>query len=170
MEEIAMADCLICGKKMKSTRENRKYDFSGLDGVTLLGVEVLRCSVCGEEEIGIPNIEGLHAALARHLAERKERLMPNEVRFLRKHLGLSTQDFARRMGVARETVARWESISEPLRMKTATERLLRLMVLLERPVDHYPDELDETATKEPRPLKTVLRFVRDRWERTKSAA
>lgn len=165
-----MAACLMCGKKMKSTRENRKYDFSGLEGVTLLDVEVLRCSSCGEEEVGIPSIEGLHAALARHMAERKERLMPNEVRFLRKHLGLSTQDFARRMGVARETVARWESASEPLRMKTATERLLRLMVLLERPIDHYPDELDETATKEPRPLKTALRFVRDRWERTRSAA
>jgi len=62
--------------------------------VILVGVPVARCGRCGETEVGIPGIEALHRAIAGALIAKPARLAPEEVRFLRKHLGLSSADFA----------------------------------------------------------------------------
>ena len=140
--------CLRCGTEMRVRRENKKYDASGLDNVTLVNVAVWHCPECGEEEVAIPRIEELHRTLSGTIAMKKERLTPREVRFLRSYLGLSGVDFARRMGVSKEAASRWERVDKPLRMKTATERFLRLMVLHEGRGEHYAiAELDRTATE-----------------------
>jgi putative zinc finger/helix-turn-helix YgiT family protein len=109
---------------MKSGRENYLYRESGLARVTLLGIEVGRCPRCGEHEALIPNILGLHEAIAAALARKTARLLPEEVRFLRKQLGWSGGDFAAHLGVSRETVSRWETGAAA--MGTVAERLLRL--------------------------------------------
>jgi putative zinc finger/helix-turn-helix YgiT family protein len=142
--------CLNCGTNMVRRRENRRHLQELVGGVTLVGVDVYRCPRCGEEEVAIPRIEELHRVIATTLATRKARLTPGEIRFLRTYLGLSSVDFARRMGVTKETVSRWERKDAPLAMKVPIERLLRLMVLFEKPVKDYPlARLDETATEAP---------------------
>src|SRR5215204_234824 len=73
MEEYTMT-CLECGGKMKIGTENYKYDASGLPGITLVDVEVARCAECGEIEVTIPNIEGLHRALAMAISHKRERV------------------------------------------------------------------------------------------------
>lgn len=50
---------------MKTATENHSYRESGLTCVTLVNVDVLRCSSCGEFEVAIPAIEQLHALIAR---------------------------------------------------------------------------------------------------------
>ena len=143
--------CAECGSPMTVKAENHRYGESGLDNVTLIGVPVWRCSHCGEWEVEIRNVEGLHRLLAYLLARKAARLTPQEIRFLRTYLGLSSADFARRMGVAKQTVSRWERVDEPLAMKTGTERFLRLMSLHEQPAQTYElADLDGTATTEPR--------------------
>jgi putative zinc finger/helix-turn-helix YgiT family protein len=148
---------------MKTRRENYKYDASGLDHVTLEGIDVAHCPECGERVASIPRIDELHHAIALALAAKRERLLPNEIRFLRKYLGLSSTDFAEKVGVDKATVSRYESREDPQPMGRQTERLLRLMVLCEKPVDSYP--LEDTALGEPRAERMVLRARKDGWTR-----
>lgn len=94
-------NCVECGsERMTTKRETIKYDAIGVP-VTLQGVEVRRCAGCGAYEIVIPQVEGLHRALADRIIRKASRLAPREVVFLRKYLGWSGADFARAWGPRR---------------------------------------------------------------------
>ncbi len=131
--------CPQCGHTMRTARENYLYRESGLPNVTLVGIEVSRCPECGESEAVIPKIEQLHRSLARVVAQKAPRLTPEEIRFLRKYLGWSGSDFAEHIGVAAETVSRWENGATT--MSAAAERFLRLAALRLEPVADYPTEI-----------------------------
>lgn len=134
----------------------RGYAIGGLPHVALHGVRVIRCERCGAESVVIPKIAQLHRVLADLFVKQPRMLAPVEVRFLRKHVGMSTADFARAMGVARETVSRWESGSAP--MGQVADRLLRLLVLTHEPAESYvvEDLLAElTGERPPRRLAPV---------------
>ena len=139
--------CSVCdGVEMQESVETLPYEGSGLESIILDGVRVWRCPKCGEWEMAIPRIEGLHRSLAKHLARRPEKLGPREIRFLRKYLGLSSTDFARRVGVDKATVSRWERVDQPMAMNPQMERLLRVLVLSEKPIETYP--LEEMAAQD----------------------
>lgn len=158
MEEAAMNNkCGVCGTEMKESRELLPYE-CGLDGIVLENVPVYRCPKCGEREVEVPNTLKLHREIAMALARKAERLGPKEIRFLRKYLGLSSSEFASKVGVDKATVSRWERTDEPTPMGGQTERLLRVLVLSEKPVESY--SLDEVAVKEPRTMK--MRFTPER--------
>jgi putative zinc finger/helix-turn-helix YgiT family protein len=142
---------------MTSAEENYSYTASGLPYVTLKGVEVRRCLECGEHEVVLPKVEQLHQAIAMGVISKKSRLMPAEVKFLRKHLGWSGADFARHMGVAAETVSRWENGREP--MGAVADRLLRLMVVTKAPKREYG--LDTLADLEDEASPTRLKLTAD---------
>lgn len=119
-----MIECLGCGRAMSVTTEDVPFAFSGLGSVVLEGVEVRRCE-CGEEEVVVGRMDAVHEEIANKLIEKPGRLAAEEFRFLRKVLGVSGVQFAEQMGVAPETVSRWEN-GEPIG-KTA-ERAMRLLV------------------------------------------
>jgi putative zinc finger/helix-turn-helix YgiT family protein len=153
--------CTVCGGPMKTRRENYRYDGSGLSSVTLHGVEVSRCPKCGGAEVAIPAIEGLHRTIAGALIRKRARLAPAEIKFLRKSLGWSGADFARRIGATPETVSRWEHGRMP--MGLAAERLLRLMVATEAPVaDYTVDVLAQVAADNRAPRAVHLGLSRGR--------
>jgi putative zinc finger/helix-turn-helix YgiT family protein len=163
MEDQAMK-CSECGAaEMRERVETVPYDGSGLEGVYLEGVRVWRCPRCDEWEIAIPRIESLHRAIATHLAERREKLGPREVRFLRKYLGLSSTDFAGRVGVDKATVSRWERVDAPMAMSPQMERLLRVLVLSEKPIESYP--LEEMAAQEATPAEMRWSLGSRGWKR-----
>jgi putative zinc finger/helix-turn-helix YgiT family protein len=139
---------------MKVTRENIKNDLIGLDGVTLKGVMVRQCPKCGEREVGIYKISELHRCLAMTVARRREKLGPKEIRFLRKYLGLSSKDFADKMGVDKTTVSKWERVDAPAPMGQPAERLLRFMVMVDKPIEEYP--LEETGVVEAKTVRMVV--------------
>ena len=127
--------CLECGGTMTVRLETRRYG-RGVD-VVLKDVEVRHCNECGEEHVVIPRIEELHRLIASTLAQKKGRLLPGEIRFLRTCLGYSSRDFADFVGVRPETVSRWESERAGVSPSRAAEKLLRLAVLTEKPVEDY---------------------------------
>jgi putative zinc finger/helix-turn-helix YgiT family protein len=131
-------NCIECGNAMKTSRENYRYTECGLKNVTLMGIEVRRCPHCGNYEISLPHIEELHRFLARKLIEKTTRFTGEEVRFLRKSLGLSGVDFARGIGVTEETVSRWENNATPIGPQA--DRLLRLIVAQGQKMTSYPTE------------------------------
>jgi putative zinc finger/helix-turn-helix YgiT family protein len=163
MEDWTTMTCLDCGQALKVTRGPYRYNDSGLPGVVLLGVEVRRCQKCGAEEVAIPRIEELHRLMAQAVIRRPHRLLPAEVKYLRKWLGWSGVDFARHMGATPETVSRWEQGRVP--MGPQADRLLRLMITTRAPVDDYTLEalttIREKAPSRPAPLR--LQWGRGRW-------
>ncbi len=142
---------------MQSTRENHRYEASGLPNVVLVDIEIRRCPNCDERTVVIPRMGPLHRAIAMSIIAEPTKLPPQEIRFLRKWLGWSGQDFARHFGVTPTTVSRWESVEDPFPMGGTAERLLRLSVAHGQPADAYPvsrlAELDDDA--EPRPARLM---------------
>lgn len=153
-------NCLSCGELLHVVRENVPY--RALAGVTLVGVEVSRCATCGEAEIAIPRIEALNRSLGAALIAKASRLTGDEVRFLRKSLGWSARTFAARMGTSPETVSRWENGKQS--MAQSSERLLRVLVAIEVPIEEYTSESLEHIVDEPaRSERQVARNAGELW-------
>lgn len=127
-----------------------------LAGVVLLNVPVSRCTSCSEVEVSIPMIEDLHSKLAWKVVEKRGRLTPQEIRFLRKHLGLSSADFAAHMGTRPETISRWENGSAA--MGVVADRLLRMMVVHAEPAKDYSlGALKNATAGAARPVKIAMK-------------
>ena len=166
-----MKKCRSCRQgELVITRKNHRYVESGLSNVVLQDVEVRECPACGVQQVMIPRIEELFRVLALALVRKHERLAGEEVRFLRKHMGWSGVDFAARMGVTPETVSRWENERDPL--SPLADRLLRMMVVRDRPVEDYG--VDELAKidEEKRSAGLLIRLKADRegWHEQSAAA
>lgn len=163
--------CLECGGPMRTRREIVPFDKPiGLPGVRL-STFVERCAKCQAYEVLIPNLEGLHQAIARALVGKAARLAGAEVRFLRKVLGWSGADFAEHMGTSAETVSRWETGAAP--MGPQADRLLRLMVLTRDPVADYRklDLLKTVARAKPVAVRMMAKAGSGgAWRVTKDAA
>jgi DNA-binding transcriptional regulator YiaG len=136
---------------------------------------VTHCPACGLEDITIPRIEQLHRVLATHFINQTRALAPIELRFLRKHIGLSTSDFAVCMGVSRETVSRWETGNKP--MGAQADRLVRLLVATSMPITDYAAkdvlmDIDPSKAAPKRPARFGMRASPDGWrpEREPAAA
>jgi putative zinc finger/helix-turn-helix YgiT family protein len=151
-----MRSCEQCGGPTTTdTQAVRRYDLGGLPHVVLTGIHVTRCDACDQESFGVPRIAQLHRRLAAHFVAQTRMLAPTEIRFLRKHVGWSTMEFATRMGVARETVSRWETGACP--MGAIADRLLRVLVLTHEPTDNYAiDDLLQKLNDVPVPEELAL--------------
>lgn len=147
--------CVNCGSEMKSATGTHRYTESGLSNVTLVGVKVRTCPECGEREVSIPKTADLHRQIARTISRERGTLGPEEIRFLRKWLGYSSADFALVMGVRPETVSRWENRDAGFPMAPTADRLLRLLVSNQEPIEKYPIDLLKTPTRaaKAQPLK-----------------
>ncbi len=161
--------CDECGGLITTERDVvRRYEIGGLSHVELHGVEVSMCASCGREEVAIPRIGQLHHVIAQAFVTQQRMLAPVEIRFLRKHIGLSGVDFAQRMGVARETVSRWETGATP--MGAVADRLLRLLVVTHAPTESYAvDDFLQVLNDMPAPDKLLSVAVQihkeDGWTR-----
>ncbi len=164
-----MKKCRACGEGvLESARKNHRYTESGLSNVVLQDVEVRSCPLCGDQQVVLPRVTELHRAMALAVVRTNARLSGEEVRFLRKYMGFSGTDFAARMGVDPSTVSRWENSHEPI--GSLADRLVRLMVVRDRPVDEYPiDQLVNIVDKEKHAL-IGLRADRQGWHESPVAA
>jgi putative zinc finger/helix-turn-helix YgiT family protein len=119
--------CSNCGQAAKVVRGTYRFTESGLN-VILVGIELIRCSECGNEDPVLPNINGLMECLARAVIEKPWRLAGSEIKFLRKYLRMTGEAFASFVGVDKTTVSKWEndhdSIGEP------SDHLIRALALL----------------------------------------
>ena len=98
------------------------YTESGLTNVWLVNGYTTRKTNYGEG-VSIHDVDGLHRALARALANNPH-LTGAEVRFLRKEMGLSQRSLGELLGVTDQAVALWERKG---RLPRTADRLLRLI-------------------------------------------
>lgn len=166
-----MNKCVMCGSKMNKVQDSSfHYTFCGLSKVYLKGIVIHKCTNkdCHEEEITIPNMEELHQLLAEKIATQINKLQPEEIRFLRTHLGFSGVDFAHAVGVSPETVSRWEKGT--VNMKEASERFLRVLILSKvGPFRNYED-LKDFASKSSKTIsKYYFKIDHSHWSEDKAA-
>jgi len=141
--------CPDCKKEeMKDGKETIRYEESGLPNIVLKDVLLRSCSNCGNKLVSIPNLAGLHRSIAVMLVSKPERLAPVEIGFLRKSLGWSKADFARKLHVRPEQASRWESSKSPVPMQVQSELLLRSLVAMGQKIEDYKDHMEEVASKD----------------------
>ena len=106
------------------------YTESGLDNVKLAN-GYREIDLEGVVAVAITDVEGLHAAIARHILEAPDPLSGQELRFLRVEMDLSQKALGTILRVSDQTIANWEKgvhkidgAAEILFRKYAAERLL----------------------------------------------
>jgi len=162
----ATMKCFECEKgKMTTSNDAYRYYECGLPNVILIGVSVHRCKYCGAEYVSIPDMEGLHRALAMAVVNKDGRLTPHEVRFLRKSLGWSGADFARKFHVTPSAVSRWESTRLASPMSKANELRLRDMVAHGMKIDDYEKHMEEISLEDLEALSLSLVHSSDGWSK-----
>ncbi len=141
--------CSVCGKEMVVTKEDYSYREIEVPNVILGNIEVRRCSE-GHVQAVIPRLAALHNELALVMANQPTRLSPAEFRFLRKHMGYASKVFARALGVAPETLSRWEKGRED--HSQAAELAIREMIKAGRTAEDYR----ELEPQKPAPIRMKL--------------
>jgi putative zinc finger/helix-turn-helix YgiT family protein len=101
--------CPKCGERKVNPVLVDYSDVMEHDGrsytVAVNGLEILRCEGCGNEMLPDESYE----KLAEAMRFQAELLTPNQIAEKRKELGLNQKEFASLLGVAAETVSRWET-------------------------------------------------------------
>ena len=114
-----------CGEIITPESRNYRYAKSGLSNVVLQGIEVAECTKCGNSDVIIPGMAKIHRAIAQALANSPARLTGEQLRFFRKHLGLSGDELGRYLHTDRTKISKWENGEDQI--GPATDRLIRLL-------------------------------------------
>jgi len=112
---------------MKKTKGKYNYRESGIDEVILHGITIYVCK-SGHKVPAILHIEELHEMIAIDVVKQKRTLVGQEIKFLRKAMGLKAVDLAKLLAVTKVTVSRWEA-NTGAKIGPANDRLLRLLYL-----------------------------------------
>ncbi|MFH0810244.1 MAG: helix-turn-helix domain-containing protein [Pseudomonadota bacterium] len=125
--------CPECAEKMQESKGDYLYVESGLDNVLLCGIPILSCPH-GHSFPAIPNIRGLHKAIAEALLRKPALLTGKEMKFLRKHMGLKAIELARLLGLSKQRISQLENEHSPV-AGVQTDRLVRAIYVLKKQVD-----------------------------------
>jgi len=104
-----VSQCSDCGSEARVERGTWRFRESGLDNVVLKGIEIVKCPACGNEDPIIPNLDGLLRVIAVAIVTSRLPLAGAEVRYLRKYMGMSGDQFARILHTDKSTLSKWET-------------------------------------------------------------
>lgn len=121
------ATCSICGAAAKVVRGDYRFKECGLKCVILKGIEIIKCHECGNADPIIPRVNALMRGLALAVVNKRYRLQGEEVRFLRKYLGMTGEEFARLVHADKTTISKWENNDDPVGPQS--DRLIRAVAL-----------------------------------------
>jgi DNA-binding transcriptional regulator YiaG len=119
--------CLECGRPLRLVRKAYQFAESGLDNVVLKNLEVLVCDRCKTETPRLPQLNSLMRTIAIALITKPYKLEGQDIRFLRKFLGLSSEAFAALLDVDKSHLSRVENRAMPV--SATADRLVRLVAL-----------------------------------------
>ena len=119
--------CIECGHQTEIRHEDRRLDLGLPYHVVAKGAPVHVCQSCGASYAGLQAPRATLNALAQWIARRPARLHGSEIRFIRNAMGWSQDQLGRRLGVAVETISRWENSKKPVGYQS--ELALRFLVL-----------------------------------------
>ena len=100
--------CVSCGTMMKDTRARLPYQVNG-ETISVPAVPHLKCPRCGEIVLRLSDWKRLHEDGTAIYRKRMGLLSADEIRALRKRLGLNQAALARLLRLGANTISRWES-------------------------------------------------------------
>jgi HTH-type transcriptional regulator/antitoxin MqsA len=108
MEQQVARVCPVCGERaMSISRDPIPVEFR--DGSYIVeGFEYELCAACGESLHAPGQIDAIHAQAAGLARAERGLLTPEQIRKLRKDLGLTQTQLERVLGVGPKTITRWE--------------------------------------------------------------
>jgi|SRR5208337_138802 len=117
-----------------------RYTECGLDNVIIHGVEFI-VDDDGEQVVSIPNINGLHRAIAESILLRQASISGRELRFIRTEMGLTQAELAAIVHREPLAVSRWERGECPI--DNNIEAIIRLVAMERLDIDtgHSVQEL-----------------------------
>ena len=154
-----LSQCSDCGSEAVVERGAWRFRESGLDNVVLKGIEIIKCPACGNEEPIIPNLDGLLRVIAVAIVTNRLPLTGAEVRYLRKYLEMSGDQFARILHTDKSTLSKWETGAVNIGSKS--DLLIRSVALIlgrglrdeaER-VSRNFEHIDEESTAPPKRIE-----------------
>jgi len=122
--------CRTCGGEMRIRRQNYHFTESGLENVILKQIEVLVCEQCGSLVPRIPRLNDLMRTIVIAMVAKPSELEGGEVRFLRKYMDETIEQFAAKLGMNRSHLSRIETGA--LSISKQTDRLVRMLVLVHK--------------------------------------
>lgn len=122
MEEVKDRKCKVCGQAMRGPRTEPTPLAVKLPYEVLVDGNVRECPN-GHRVVSIPRLGPVLEELAQFITNLPRSLVPEEVSYLRRHLGWSQKDLAGALGVDSTTVSKWEN--GKTRMGATAERFLR---------------------------------------------
>jgi len=151
--------CAECGKQRKVVTGNYRFDEVGLR-VLLQDVPLVKCEECGTTEPVIRDLNGLMHAIAFAVVTHPCKLTGNELRFLRKYVGLSGEEFSKLVRIEPETLSRWENSQQEIGKNS--DRLIRFIVVSKSPdlrkqMEEFLEKYRELTDCEP-PRKAQLKI------------
>jgi transcriptional regulator with XRE-family HTH domain len=116
-----------CGEQTTSVCGDYLFIESGLNNVTLRGIELLKCDACGSSTPILSKINNLMQVIASALVLKPSQLTGKEIRFLRKYIGFTGEQFGKKLGLTKEHVSRIENERYPVGAQT--DRLIRFLAV-----------------------------------------
>lgn len=98
-----------------------------MPNVVLQGVELIRCGKCKNEDAIIPRVNGLMRIVALAVVSKPYRLRGEDVRFLRKYLKTTNDEFARLIHIDKTNLSKWENNHD--KIGPQSDRLIRVMAV-----------------------------------------
>ena len=148
--------CSACEAPAEVVRGDYPYKESGLKNVTLSGIDLIRCRKCGNVDPVIRCINDLHQALALAVASQPFRLQGEDVRYLRKYLGMTQDKFAELLHIHKSSLSKWENNED--KIGEQSDRLIRTVVLT------LGEGLQKKAADVVRAFPAIRRTTRKRLE------
>ena len=108
------AECSNCGATARVVHGDYRLKEIGLKNVILQGTEIVRCRKCGNEDPILHRLGDIMRTLALAVVQKPNRLNGEEIRFLRKYLHLTGQEFAALLKVDNTTLSKWENGEDPV--------------------------------------------------------
>jgi DNA-binding transcriptional regulator YiaG len=151
--------CNNCGKGARIITGNYRFDEVGLP-VLLMNIEQVDCKECGTVEPIIPDLNGLMHVIAFAVVAHPCKLDGDEVRFLRKYLGVGGGEFSKLVDIDRTTLSKWENNQQEIGKNS--DRLIRFVVInksadLRTQIEKFMKKYEELTGCDP-PRRTQLRI------------
>jgi len=108
-------------------RGNYLFRESGLKNIVLVNAEIIKCDKCGNEDPVLAKMDDVMKTIALALVNKPSALCGEEIRYLRKYLGMSGDTFAGYLHTDKSVLSRWENNRELVGSKS--DLLIRAIVL-----------------------------------------
>ncbi len=120
--------CTNCNAEATQITGNYLFSESGLSNLVLKNISIIKCVECGNSDPIISKPKAIIREMARAIVNKPFGLTGEEIRFLRKYLGMSQDTFANHLHSDKAVLSRWENDHEPVGSKS--DLLIRTITVI----------------------------------------